>query len=601
MRRPVEAEAIGFGDFLQGHRIRPAEVQRDYVWTGVQVAALVDDLIGYLDRKNADIASPGYFIGSFVGYRDADGILRLYDGLQRTTTLTLLICMIRDWLDAEPLADALQDCVSDKDGRYRFEMGGEDETLARHVQPRGATRHWPKTQKVLNRFIVIEEARRTILDAFETHGYTDKGTLTRKGRSMLRGLAVVLTTDLYLVHLNAESQSIALRMFETVNMRGVSMDEVDLIKTRLPGLAASDEEANTLLALWDRLRGRVRFRFHEFVLALNTLHRNPTAEPEAAPFEALTDWMQALRSDHPDALANWLRDQLHYADAWNDLHAVRKPGWMGSPGLATLRPIFVIDWPEWKPYALMLLRLWQKRRAIARRRREPMQAANDWLAGHLDQLQRACMALDIARDEPRRRRAFFYGATRILTGNEAADRFLPPIKPPRQRRIRNTLSGPLEDRQQRLRLLTWLEACRDADAIPALLRDGDAAPTIEHILPQNPPPGSDWFDLFADQVTVRRSRNLLGNLVLIPGALNASMDNSSYAEKRALAVASLRARKGYSIARDAFDEPVWDQAAIDRRTQALGEAIWSALGLPDRPQFITDEAAESDADIDLGE
>jgi len=305
-----------------------------------------------------------------------------------------------------------------------------------------------------------------------------------------------------------------------------------------------------------------------------------------------------LRGDTPQVLSDWLNGLLHFADAWNDIHAVQKPGWMGSPGLQPLRPVFVIDWFEWKPYALMLLRIWQKQRARARARGLPMHPANTWLAGHLDQLQRACMALDIAHDEPRRRRAFFYGARKILSEDETAESFLPPIRAPRQRRIRNTLSGPLEDRLQRLRLLTWLEASRDAAAIPVLLKNGDQTPTVEHILPQNPLPGSDWHQCFPDQVTIRRSRNLLGNLVLIPSALNTSMDNKSYADKRALAVSSLRARKGYSVARDAFDEPVWDQGAIDRRTQALGEAVWTALGLPDLPQFITDAAAETAADLD---
>ncbi|MEM7766716.1 MAG: DUF262 domain-containing HNH endonuclease family protein [Pseudomonadota bacterium] len=602
MRRPVEPEAVGFGDFLQAHHIRPADVQRDYVWTGVQVAALLEDLLGYLDRKNANIASPGYFIGSFVGYRDHAGVLRLYDGLQRTTTLTLLICIIRDFLDDEPLANALHDCICDSRGAFRFEIGGEDETLIRHVQPRGATRHWPKTQKVFNRFVVIEEARRTILDEFDARGITAGGTLTPLGRSRLRGLAAVVTSDLYIVHLQAETQPIALRMFETVNMRGVTMEDVDLIKTRLPELAGDTAEANALLAQWDRLRGRVRYRFRDFVLAIDTIYRNETGEPEPDPFGSLTQWMGELRGEHPQVLRDWLKGLIHYADAWNDIHAVQKPGWMGSPGLQPLRPIWVVEWPEWKSYALLLLRKWQKRRAHARARGLPMAPANDWLAAHLGALNRAVMALEIAQDEPRRRRAYFYGARSILLGDDEAGSFLPEIKTPRQRRIRNTLSGPLEDRTLRLRLLTWLEASRDPGAIPQLLRNGAQTPTVEHILPQNPPPGSEWFTRFADQVTVRRSRNLLGNLVLIPSGLNTQMDNKSYDQKRALATKALDRLKGYSIASGAFEEAVWDQAAIDRRTQSLGEAVWSALGLSgETPKFITDAAADGEIDGDLPE
>ncbi|MEO1785900.1 MAG: DUF262 domain-containing HNH endonuclease family protein [Pseudomonadota bacterium] len=592
MRRPVEPEAIGFGDFMQAYRVRPADVQRDYVWSGQQVSELLGDLFGYLDRKNQDIASPGYFIGSFVGYADMGGELRLYDGLQRTITLTLLIAIVRDLLGDEPLADALHDCICDPQGAFRFEIGGEDETLIRHVQPRGATAHWPRTQKVFNRFVVIEEARRTILETFSARGILDRGTLSYDGRSMLRGLAAVLTTDLYIVHLNAETRDIALRMFETVNMRGVTMDDVDLIKTRLPGIAGDSVEAEALIAGWDRLRGRVRYDFRAFVLTVDVIFRNLSGEPEPDPFHALTDWMAEKRGNHPQVLGDWFNTLLHYADAWNDIHAVQQPRWMGSPGLQPLRPVWVIDWVEWKPYALMLVRKWQRRRARAR---GGVTAANDWLAERLSHLQKACMALEIARDEPKRRRAYFYGARTMLGAGDAAAIPLPPILPPRQRRIRNTLSGPLEDRTLRLRLLTWLEAMDDPSAIPKLLKNGAETPTVEHILPQNPPPGSDWYKRFPDTVTVRRSRNLLGNLALIPSGLNTTLDNKSYAEKQAVMASSLGRLKGYATAVGAFKEPVWDQAAIDRRTQALGEAVWAALGLGgDQPQFITDAAAEAE-------
>ncbi|MEM0985014.1 MAG: DUF262 domain-containing HNH endonuclease family protein [Pseudomonadota bacterium] len=600
MRRPVEPEAIGFGDFLQSHTIRPANVQRDYVWTGVQVSALVDDLLGYLDRKNANIASPGYFIGAFVSYSEQPGSLRLYDGLQRTTTLTLLMAMVRDFLAGEPLADALHACICRENGAVRFVLGGEDKTLIRYVQPMGATAKWPKTQKVFRRFVVIEEARQTILDEFEARGMIEGGAATPAGRSRLRGLANVLTTDLYIVHLQAETRAIALRMFETVNMRGVTMEDVDLIKTRLPKLAGSPGEAEALLLLWDRLRGRVRYAFRDFILAIDIVHRNLTAEPEPLPFEALTDWMAAMREDDPKFLQDWLKGLAHLANAWNDIHAVQKPGWVGSPGLHALRPIWVIDWFEWKPFAILLLREWQKRRNAARNMGQSVEGANMWLAGHLDQLQRACMALDLARDEPRRRRAYFYGARKILLENKDAETFLPSIKAPRQRRIRNTLSGPIEDRTLRLRLLTWLEASHDPTAIPHLLRNGRDTPTVEHILPQNPEPGSAWFDTFADQVTVRRSRNLLGNLALIPSGLNSRMENKSYADKRAFVTNTLKMRKGYAAALQSFREVQWDQAAIDRRTQSLGKAVWQALGLSGTaPQFITNAARENEIEPEI--
>jgi hypothetical protein len=80
-----------------------------------------------------------YFLGSMVVMRASDGTLEIYDGLQRTTTLTVLLAVLRD-LEGDPdTRQRFDACVRDEAEGGRLRLHGKDETLWRDVQmPRGA-------------------------------------------------------------------------------------------------------------------------------------------------------------------------------------------------------------------------------------------------------------------------------------------------------------------------------------------------------------------------------------------------------------------------------------------------------------------------------
>ena len=74
--------------------------QRPYAWTTEEVDELLDDLIDAMDR---DSESP-YFLGNVVLIKsDGDATSEVVDGQQRLTTLTMLLCVLRDIADAQEL------------------------------------------------------------------------------------------------------------------------------------------------------------------------------------------------------------------------------------------------------------------------------------------------------------------------------------------------------------------------------------------------------------------------------------------------------------------------------------------------------------------
>ena len=66
--------------------------QRPYAWDTEQVNDLLDDLL-YAMRREGD---EPYFLGSVVLIKGDDADSQVVDGQQRLTTLTMLLCVLRD-------------------------------------------------------------------------------------------------------------------------------------------------------------------------------------------------------------------------------------------------------------------------------------------------------------------------------------------------------------------------------------------------------------------------------------------------------------------------------------------------------------------------
>jgi len=95
-RTPPEVESKNLAEFFTKTYLVPA-YQRNYSWTSTEVTQLMDDLFEYFD----DQRSPYYLLGDVivVDSDEADYVLELIDGQQRTTTLVLLFACIYKYLE----------------------------------------------------------------------------------------------------------------------------------------------------------------------------------------------------------------------------------------------------------------------------------------------------------------------------------------------------------------------------------------------------------------------------------------------------------------------------------------------------------------------
>lgn len=83
--------------FNDAYRFSIPDYQRPYSWTTEQTGELLDDLLYAVGQSNDVTDSSPYFLGSVVIIKkDNSPHAAIVDGQQRLTTLTILLCALRD-------------------------------------------------------------------------------------------------------------------------------------------------------------------------------------------------------------------------------------------------------------------------------------------------------------------------------------------------------------------------------------------------------------------------------------------------------------------------------------------------------------------------
>ncbi len=547
--------------FLDTTRLHPADIQRDYQWAPAQVKALLEDFYAALRRAGQCGEREGFFIGTMVGVGTPFD-LALYDGLQRTTTLTLLVAMLRDRVGDPALADRLDACIFDAAGRPRLTLPGPDPTLARDLQPRGATLKRPQGGRRYGQRMTLLAARRVVEDS-----------LARLPADRIERLARFVLEDVHLVFVIAPSDAMAKAIFRTTNMRGLAIGEVDLVKGHLPEMARDDADAARLIERWDTIRQNVHQEFEGFLLAIDVLTRK---DEGGGSLSDLIAWMAERHRRSEAGLYPWLTFVERSTRYWNQVYGIARYGATQMHALAPLLPAWVFNWSDWQPLALDLLHK-------ARTRAD----AETWLAGQMDLLQRRCLAIELAGYSAQRRsEAFRLALIHFNREPDAGVEGALPVSEAALRRVRATLRKPFADWLQRRMVLKWLEAQGAGQSLRHLRQV-----TVEHVLPANPPEGSPWLEAFPDHDRRRRVEDLIGNLVLVPEALNVGLGTDDFAAKCALLRRNEAALAGLALARSVLDEARWDADVIEQRTDAIGARLWAAMKLPGDPDFPLEAVA----------
>jgi hypothetical protein len=250
---------------IQSHDIKVADVfqafyavpdyQREYVWETEQVEQLLSDINAEL-AGNDPTRAPEYFIGSIVVCPESDSVLELIDGQQRMTTLFLTLCAIRDRikeLGEQPpgalgpqIAATSTDAAGQGHFRYRLDLQYEDsgDILVRIANGTIDGADGSSTRSVAN----IRNAYKVTLDFLKREFGEDARAL--------RAFYGYLINKVKLIRIQTKDVAKALKIFETINDRGVGLDSMDLLKNLL-FMKASRDEFEKLKVHWKELQDAI--------------------------------------------------------------------------------------------------------------------------------------------------------------------------------------------------------------------------------------------------------------------------------------------------------------------------------------------------------
>ena len=231
----IDSDDFSLGDLFKDFYTVP-DFQREYVWEPEHVEKLLTDVLDeFYDEENRLTERSEYFIGSIVVCRDKAGTYQLIDGQQRMTTIYLLVCVVRDLLQelGEAPKIALQSVVKSVSmdpttmedvARHRLELQYEDShgVLATIADACTPISQIPESSASVRHIL---EAYKTILEFLVINFDNDVDRIRQFLATFLHRVKLIRIETPNLAH--------ALKVFETINDRGVGLNAMDLLKNLL--------------------------------------------------------------------------------------------------------------------------------------------------------------------------------------------------------------------------------------------------------------------------------------------------------------------------------------------------------------------------------
>lgn len=234
----IESADQTIEDLLKsGYYIIP-RFQRPYSWDAENVTEFWDDIIR--DKPTE------YFIGSMVVYKDGNRTFGVVDGQQRLTTITILLCVLRDSLINEgftSLAEGLHQLIENKNIDNESEFVLQTETsfpyFQDYIQNKDESELEPEIRReeknlavAHNRFKKLVSDTIASIKSDETNTKEEINERIRKTLSEIRD--ALLGLNIILVKLEDEDD--AYIIFETLNTRGKDLALADLVKNHFTRL-----------------------------------------------------------------------------------------------------------------------------------------------------------------------------------------------------------------------------------------------------------------------------------------------------------------------------------------------------------------------------
>ena len=524
--------------------------QRSYSWDVEEAEALLTDLIAVSESEET------HFIGAIVLVQEESGRYLIVDGQQRLTTLTILLCVLRDLEQDPDHIRRLQDLIVEPSEtehvksapRWRVSLNHLDGPYFRSaVQVEGAT-----LQDDIEPNDGDSQARMARNLALFNKSIRNMSPETR------RKLAEAALTKLILVKVVVEDWDGGYNVFRVLNTRGKAPNSHDIIKTDLLENAHLDRhEASQFARQWSEHEAQLGGSgFDDLLAQIRTLYGRKNKK-------GATEFRKTVIGRQSGDVRTFLeRDLPAYVNAYVAISRGQADfGPLTSEINIVLNHLRLLDHHLWRASALKFLVSFDGSPELALQ-----------VFKNLERLAYACM-LVITEPRPRQKRyqrvaEAAHSPSTLLAANGPL-----ALSKDERRRISERLVSRFGAFAQRraiaLRLNAEIQGGR-------ALSPNDGA-TVEHILPRMIGENSPWNTAWPNSGIHRELVNTIGNFALLSQQANQQADNLGFQEKKELYFSN--GSPEFALTQDIGEYINWTPDTVRTRTGHLTDILIEAWQL----------------------
>lgn len=558
MAKTLEAHDKLIREIFEGsYQFEIPDYQRPYAWTTEQAEELFNDLVSAMQDSCTAGSSSQYFLGSIVLIKnDREPKSSVVDGQQRLSTLTMLFAVLRTVMPEA--ADDITDFLYKKGkvslgetNEYRLVAREEDADYFRKFiqEPGGIAQLVASTDK-------LEDSRLR---------YRENATLLLEKANALSGaerdaLWKFLANDCSLVVISTPDLEAAYRIFSVLNNRGLDLAPIDIIKAEILGSIrriAGEEKGRIYSKKWSETESTLgREAFGELFVHIRTIYAKQ--KQRATLVKEFQDHVTEYKM--PIDLVDKVIKP--YAEVWD---FVRDADFESTEHAETINDYLSwlnrVDFKDWVPPALVYFK---------RFRQQPQ-----LLADFFKSLERLTYFLLVTKVGINDRIDTYADLTKEIEP-DAFDGDLSALKTltltdKQKREFLTALDGDIYRRLPKARMALILR-------LEALVSDGSKKQefkqlSLEHVLPQTPPSGSEWITWFPEEEERDSWTHRIANLVPLHVRKNPAASNFDFVTKKNVYFKGKGTASPFILTNEVRSEPSWTPELLVDRQQRLVDVL----------------------------
>lgn len=525
--------------------------QRPYSWTEDQTRDLFNDLHDfYVDESVED----QYFLGSIVLVKEDDKPhSEVIDGQQRLTTLTILLAALTSKLTGENRADFKNYII--EPGRASQGISSKPRLQLRKID-RDFFRMYVQELNfdklfALNPDSLPTEAQRNIL--FNSKLLMDFLNANFSSEDELVNFGAFLVQRCLLIVVSTPTEQSAFRIFSVMNNRGMDLLVTDIFKADIIGAVTPDKQQD-YNEKWESLEIQLgRSGFNDLFGHIRMIRMKAKAKKslqEEFYKSVLPDITSAIAIDfidntlEPFAIAYDVISNSRYVSPVNADGVNRILRWLNRIDNSDWLPVAMLYYVKHKSEPSLLQQFFCKLERLA----AYMRISSTDVSHRIDRYARVLMDLEIPDITG-------FGSAIELTASEITD-FIT--------RLNSDVYKMTSNKRNYLIL-----------RLDSFVSDGSAyydskLLTIEHVLPQTVPPGSQWEKDWPDVTEREKWLHKLGNILPLSKRKNSQAQNYEFPIKKEKYFKT-KGVSAFALTTQVLSYNEWTPAIVQKRQSELIE------------------------------